>query len=118
MNVWYWNAAGQRFTLPEQELAPPDAKTEGRATMASKKKIADMEEVNAFWSDVLRNEEENVQVRLKASELRAKAAGSLGSRIDGQEKTSPSPTIPLSRRRELLREIAERFGRDGEAPSE
>lgn len=75
--------------------------------MARKKKIADMDEINALWSELLRNEEESPQVRLKASELRAKAAGNQ----EGEE-TKP-PAIPLSQRRALLREIAEKFGAAG-----
>ena len=38
-------------------------------------RIAGMEEINAFWSEVMRNEAAKLQDRLKASELRAKAAG-------------------------------------------
>jgi len=76
--------------------------------MPRKKKIADMDEINALWSELLRNEEESPQVRLKASELRAKAAGS-------QEGEGKTPAIPLSQRKALLREIAEKFGADAEA---
>lgn len=37
--------------------------------------LADMEEVNAFWSAVMRDPDEDIRIRLKASELRAKAGG-------------------------------------------
>ena len=38
-------------------------------------RIADMEEINAFWTNVMRDKGEETKDRLKASELRAKAAG-------------------------------------------
>lgn len=38
-------------------------------------RIATMEEVNAFWTDTMRNEKLEMKDRLKASELRARAAG-------------------------------------------
>ena len=38
-------------------------------------RIADMTEINRFWSDTMRNAEYDIKDRLKASELRARAAG-------------------------------------------
>lgn len=38
-------------------------------------RIADMAEINAFWTDIMRSEEQDPKDRLKASELRARAAG-------------------------------------------
>ena len=38
-------------------------------------RIADMEEINAFWTEIIRDEGQEVKDRLKASELRARAAG-------------------------------------------
>ncbi|MFR3787263.1 MAG: terminase small subunit [Agathobaculum desmolans] len=38
-------------------------------------RIADMEEINEFWTSVMRDKREETKDRLKASELRAKAAG-------------------------------------------
>ena len=35
-------------------------------------RIADMEEINAFWTNVMRDKDEETKDRLKASELRAK----------------------------------------------
>ena len=37
--------------------------------------IADAKEINAFWTQIIRNKNEETKDRLKASELRAKAAG-------------------------------------------
>ena len=39
------------------------------------KEIASMEEINLFWSRVMNDETVEIKDRLKASELRAKAAG-------------------------------------------
>lgn len=47
-------------------------------------RIADMAEINAFWTDIMRSEEQDPKDRLKASELRARAAGGF---IDRQEIT-------------------------------
>ena len=47
-------------------------------------RIAGMEEINAFWTNVMRDKDEETKDRLKASELRAKAAGAFvqGSSIE------------------------------------
>ena len=45
-------------------------------------RIADMTEINAFWSAILRDESQDVKDRLKASELRARAAGGFIDRQD------------------------------------
>ena len=44
-------------------------------------RIADMAEINAFWTEVLRDDEADIKDRLKASELRAKAAGGFVSNV-------------------------------------
>ena len=44
-------------------------------------RIADMEEINAFWTNVMRDKGEETKERLKASELRAKAAGAFVQQI-------------------------------------
>ena len=45
-------------------------------------RIADMEEINAFWTNVMRDKGEETKDRLKASELRAKAAGAFVQQIE------------------------------------
>lgn len=45
-------------------------------------RIADMEEINAFWTNVMRDKGEETKERLKASELRAKAAGAFVQQIE------------------------------------
>ena len=52
-------------------------------------RIADMEEINAFWTNVMRDKGEETKERLKASELRAKAAGAVGQ----QSKLDNSPVV-------------------------
>lgn len=47
-------------------------------------RIADMEEINAFWTDIMRDDAQEAKDRLKASELRARAAGGF---VDRQEVT-------------------------------
>lgn len=45
-------------------------------------RIADMTEINAFWTETMRDENESTKNRLKASELRARAAGMFVERLD------------------------------------
>ena len=45
-------------------------------------RIADMVEINAFWTAVMRDKAQETKDRLKASELRARSAGGF---IDRQE---------------------------------
>lgn len=44
-------------------------------------RIADMEEINAFWTETMRDETAERRDRLKASELRAKAAGGFVDKV-------------------------------------
>lgn len=52
-----------------------------RDTVLEAPRIADMAEINAFWSKVMRDEAAKLQDRLKASELRAKAAGGFVDKV-------------------------------------
>lgn len=45
-------------------------------------RVADMEEINAFWTATLRNKTLDIKDRLKASELRARAAGGFVDKVD------------------------------------
>ncbi len=45
-------------------------------------RIAAMEEVNAFWTNVMRDEAQEMKDRLKASELRARSAGGFVEKVD------------------------------------
>lgn len=51
-------------------------------------RIADMQEINAFWTDILRDTMQETKDRLKASELRAKAAGAF---IEKVQLSAPEP---------------------------
>ena len=46
-----------------------------RDTVLETPRIADMEEINAFWTETMRDESADRRDRLKASELRAKCLG-------------------------------------------
>lgn len=46
-------------------------------------RIADMAEINAFWTGIIRDETKDLKDRLKASELRARAAGGFIERPGG-----------------------------------
>ena len=52
-----------------------------RESVLEAPRIADMAEINAFWTEVLRDDEADIKDRLKASELRAKAAGGFMSNV-------------------------------------
>lgn len=53
-------------------------------------RIADMEEINEFWTAVMHDENESTKNRLKASEYRARAMGAFvdNVRVAGQVNTS------------------------------
>ena len=46
------------------------------------KRIADIQEIRQFWTDVVRNEDEDMKDRLKASEYIAKTNGAFIDKID------------------------------------
>ena len=46
------------------------------------KRIADMQEIRQFWTNVVRNEEEDMKDRLKASEYIAKTNGAFIDKVD------------------------------------
>ena len=52
------------------------------ADMEEQGGAAGMEEINAFWTNVMRDKDEETKDRLKASELRAKAAGAFVQQIE------------------------------------
>lgn len=52
-----------------------------RDEVLEKPRIADMDEINRFWSDVMRNSEMDLKDRLKASELRARSAGMFTDKV-------------------------------------
>ena len=46
-----------------------------RDELLDKDRVADMAEINAFWSDTMRDDTADIKDRLKASELRARSIG-------------------------------------------
>lgn len=61
--------------------------------MASKKRVADIEEVKQTWTEILRNDREKSKDRMRAGELIARSAGEFvkpSQRQDGSERESDS----------------------------
>ena len=52
-----------------------------RDTVLESPRIADMREINEFWTSMMRDEGIDAKDRIKASELRAKAAGAFVDRM-------------------------------------
>jgi phage terminase small subunit len=46
-----------------------------RDELLDRARVADMAEINEFWSDTMRNDKADIKDRLKASELRARSIG-------------------------------------------
>lgn len=46
-----------------------------RDELLDRDRVADMAEINAFWSDTMRDDKADIKDRLKASELRARSIG-------------------------------------------
>ena len=53
-----------------------------RESVLESPRIAGMEEINEFWTKVMRDEHAETKDRLKASEYRAKAAGMFTERVE------------------------------------
>lgn len=51
-----------------------------RDELLDRGRVADMAEINAFWSDTMRNDKADIKDRLKASELRARSIGAFVER--------------------------------------
>lgn len=51
-----------------------------RDELLDRARVADMAEINAFWSDTMRNDKADIKDRLKASELRARSIGAFVER--------------------------------------
>ncbi len=67
-----------------------------RDTILEKPRIADMEEVNAYWTEVMRDGDEKTSDRLKASELRAKAAGAFVEKLEHSGSVDVNPFASLT----------------------
>ena len=65
-------------------------------------RVASMTEVNEFWTEIMRDKGERTADRLKASELRAKAAGAFVDKVEN--KVDAAVRIELSPELEGLAE--------------
>ena len=68
--------------IGSENLSKLDIYIADRDAVLEAPRIADMAEINAFWTEIMRDETQEPKDRLKASELRARAAGGF---IDKQE---------------------------------
>ena len=78
-----------------------------RDSLLEAPRVAEMEEVNAFWTAVMRSRDERTADRLKASELRARAAGAFMEKVrhSGGVEIGANPYAGLTT--EELRELIE-----------
>lgn len=81
--------------IGSENLAKLGEYVKDREKVLASPRIADMEEINAFWSDTMRNPELDIKDRLKASELRAKAAGGFIERVEHEQKGPFEVTIKV-----------------------
>ncbi len=69
-------------SIGHENLRKLEAHIKNRDAVLEAPRIADMAEINTFWTQTMRDETVDRKDRLKASELRARAAGGF---IDKQE---------------------------------
>ena len=62
-------------TIGAQNLAKLSKYVSERDELLDCARVADMAEINAFWTDTMRNDKADIKDRLKASELRARSIG-------------------------------------------
>lgn len=68
--------------IGSENLSKLDCYVRERDALLEKPRIADMEEINRFWTDIIRDGEADMKDRLKASELRARASGMFTDRLN------------------------------------
>ena len=79
----YKTNSGHSFeSIGHENLRKLEEFIRDREAVLESPRIADMEEINAFWTATMRDENESTKNRLKASELRARAAGMFVERLD------------------------------------
>ena len=67
-------------TIGAQNLAKLSKYISDRDELLDRARVADMAEINAFWTDTMRNDKADIKDRLKASELRARSIGAFVER--------------------------------------
>ena len=75
-------------TIGAQNLAKLSKYVSDRDELLDRARVADMAEINAFWSDTRRDDTADIKDRLKASELRAR---SIGAFIERREVVQEKP---------------------------
>lgn len=65
-----------------QNLVKLSAYIKDRDKLLETPRIADMLEVNEFWTKIMRSDEEKTADRIKASELRARCAGAFTDKVE------------------------------------
>lgn len=53
-----------------------------RDELLDKERVASMEDINAFWTEVMNNKQETTVNRLKASEYRARSLGAFTENVN------------------------------------
>lgn len=97
-------------SIGSENLTKLASYVQDRETVLESPRIATMEEVNAFWTQVMQSEEEKTADRLKASELRARAAGAFVERLEHSGEVKVEATMSLSDKMAAIKEAAERYG--------
>lgn len=72
--------------IGHENLIKLDNYIQDRDAILESPRIADMEEINAYWTSVMRDTQESTKNRLKASELRMRSAGGFVDNIQLQGK--------------------------------
>lgn len=79
--------------IAAQNLVKLKVEISARNSILESARIADMDEINEFWSEIMRDKEIKVQDRLKASELRARVQGAFFDRIGVEITKDTAETI-------------------------
>lgn len=74
------------YSIGSENLRKLEKYVKDRETVLESPRIADMKEINEFWSDVMRNDKAEMKDRIKASELRARAAGGFIDRVQHEQE--------------------------------
>ena len=82
-----------------------------RDKLLEQPRIADMEEINRFWTSIVRDEEQSTKDRLKASELRARAAGAFLDRVEHSGEVGVQVEMSLADKMAAIREAVDSYGR-------
>ena len=82
-----------------------------RETTLEQPRIADMDEINQFWTSIIRDDTQGTKDRLKASELRARASGAFLDRVEHSGEVGVQVEMSLSDKMAAIREAVDSYGR-------